>query len=45
MKELIQLTGEALRIHRETLVIDGHNDLADKIIDKGFSSLENFRRY
>jgi len=42
MKELIQLTDEALRIHRDALVVDGHNDLAGKIIDKGFLTLEEF---
>lgn len=38
----ITLTREALRIHRDALVIDGHNDLADKILKKGFGSLEDF---
>lgn len=31
----IKLSEEALRIHREALVIDGHNDMPGKILDKG----------
>jgi len=36
------LTDEALRIHRDALVIDGHNDLADKMLRLGLGSMENF---
>jgi len=41
-KGKIILSDEALRIHRDALVIDGHNDLADKILKNGLGSLENF---
>jgi membrane dipeptidase len=36
----IQLTEEALRIHRAAIVVDGHNDLPYKIRIKGPSALE-----
>jgi len=36
------LSDEAMRIHREALVLDGHNDLADRIRDLGYSTLEGF---
>lgn len=38
----MKLSEEALRIHRDALVLDGHNDLADKIRDRGYSTLEGF---
>ena len=38
----ITLTEEALRIHREALVIDGHNDMPGKILDKGLNSKPSF---
>src|SRR5437870_10336196 len=34
-RALVQLTDEALRIHREALVIDGHNDLPYQLRKKG----------
>lgn len=38
----IELTEETLRIHRELLVIDGHCDVADKILKKGLASKPDF---
>jgi membrane dipeptidase len=38
----MQLSEEAIRIHRDALVVDGHNDLPDKIRDRGYYSLEGF---
>ena len=38
----IVLTDEALRIHRNALVLDGHNDLLHQMRKKGYSSFENF---
>jgi len=38
----IVLTEEALRIHRSAIVIDGHNDLPNKMQRKGFLSFDNF---
>ncbi|MCK5068280.1 MAG: dipeptidase [Bacteroidales bacterium] len=38
----ITLTEEALRIHREALVLDGHNDMPGKILDKGLNSSPGF---
>ena len=38
-KEII-LTEEALRIHSEAIVVDGHNDLPFKIRKKESSALE-----
>ncbi|MCK4879923.1 MAG: dipeptidase [Bacteroidales bacterium] len=38
----ITLTEEALRIHREALVIDGHNDMPGKILNKGLNSRPGF---
>jgi len=37
-----KLSEEALRIHRDALVLDGHNDLPDRIRDRGYMSLEGF---
>ena len=37
-----QPSDEALRIHRDALVLDGHNDLPDRIRDRGYMSLEGF---
>jgi len=36
----IVLTEEAMRIHRSSIVVDGHNDLPDKIQNKGPTALE-----
>lgn len=36
----VELTDEALRIHRSAILIDGHNDLAWKIREKGESSFD-----
>jgi len=38
----ITLTDEALRIHLEALVVDGHNDMPGKILDKGLNSRPGF---
>ena len=38
----ITLSVEALRIHREALVIDGHNDMPGNILDKGLNSRPEF---
>jgi len=38
----ITLSEEALRIHREALVIDGHNDMPGNILDKGLNSRPGF---
>jgi len=38
----IILTEEALQIHRSAILIDGHNDLLNKIRKKGFSSFDKF---
>lgn len=38
--EHVRITPEALRIHRSAIVIDGHNDLPDKIRSDGESSFE-----
>ena len=38
----ITLTEEALRIHREALLIDGHNDMPGNILDKGLNSRPGF---
>lgn len=38
-KNNIELTEEALRIHRSAIVIDGHNDLPSKIRQKGPDAL------
>ena len=38
----ITLTDEALRLHREALVIDGHNDMPGNILDKGLNSRPGF---
>ena len=40
-KKEIVLTEEALRIHREAIVVDGHNDLLFQIRLKGPSALEH----
>jgi len=39
---MVELTEEALRIHMESLVIDGHCDIADKILKKGLASRPGF---
>lgn len=38
----ITLTEEALRIHREAIVIDGHNDMPDNILSKKLNSKPGF---
>ncbi|HUU96133.1 MAG TPA: dipeptidase [Phycisphaerae bacterium] len=38
--EPVELTDEARRIHRAGLLIDGHNDLAEKIRDRADSSFD-----
>lgn len=38
----IHLSKEALKIHREALVIDGHNDMPGNILDKGLNAVEDF---
>ena len=38
----ITLTGEALRIHQEALVIDGHNDMPGNILDKALNTRPGF---
>ncbi|MHC4090339.1 MAG: membrane dipeptidase, partial [Planctomycetota bacterium] len=38
--EPVQLTEQARRIHRSAIVIDGHNDLPDKIREKAGSSFD-----
>jgi membrane dipeptidase len=38
----ITLTEEALRIHREALVIDGHNDMPGNILDKKLNLVPGF---
>ncbi len=38
----IVLTDEALRIHRAAILVDGHNDLPDKMREKGLSSFNSF---
>jgi len=38
----ITLSEEALRIHREALVIDGHNDMPGNILDKQLNSKPGF---
>ena len=38
----MKLTDEALRIHRENLVIDGHNDMPHRILDKGLNLQPGF---
>lgn len=38
----ITLSDEALKIHREALVLDGHNDMPGNILDKGLNSLPGF---
>ena len=38
----ITLTEEALRIHREALVIDGHNDMPGNILDKKLNLIPGF---
>jgi membrane dipeptidase len=40
--EEINLTEEALSLHREALVVDGHNDMPGNILDKGLSSKPGF---
>jgi membrane dipeptidase len=39
-REPVQLTEEALRVHRSAIIIDGHNDLPDKIRGKADSSFD-----
>lgn len=38
----ITLSDEALRIHREALVIDGHNDMPGNILDKALNARPGF---
>lgn len=38
----IKLTDEALRIHRSSLIVDGHNDLIYKMHTEGFKSFDKF---
>lgn len=38
----ITLSEEALRIHQQALVLDGHNDMPGKILDKGLNSAPGF---
>jgi membrane dipeptidase len=38
----ISLSNEAHRIHREALVLDGHNDMPGNILDKGLNSRPGF---
>jgi len=38
----ITLSEEALRIHREALVLDAHNDMPGNILDKGLNSTPGF---
>jgi len=38
----IALTEEAIRLHREALVLDGHNDMPGNILDKGLNSIPGF---
>ena len=38
----IQLSEEALKIHRYALVLDGHNDMPGNILDKGLNTLKDF---
>jgi membrane dipeptidase len=38
----IVLTEEALRIHKSAIVVDGHNDLPNKMREKGISSFDTF---
>lgn len=38
----ITLTDEAKRIHKEALVLDGHNDMPGNILDKGLNSMPGF---
>ena len=38
----ISLSEEALRIHREALLVDGHNDMPGNILDKGLNSRPGF---
>lgn len=40
--EEITLSEEARRIHREALVLDGHNDMPGNILDKGLNSMPGF---
>lgn len=40
--EEITLFEEALRIHRDALVIDGHNDMPGNILDKGLNKKQGF---
>jgi gamma-glutamyltranspeptidase/glutathione hydrolase len=41
-RPLVQVTDEALQIHRKALVIDGHNDLPWKLRSEGDFSLKKF---
>ena len=38
----IELTEEALEIHRSAILIDGHNDLPERIRESGHLSLDGF---
>ena len=38
----ITLSEEAQQIHREALVLDGHNDMPGNILDKGLNSMPGF---
>lgn len=38
----IILTPEALEIHRSAILIDGHNDLPERLMEEGHLSLEDF---
>jgi membrane dipeptidase len=41
-REPVKLTDEALRIHREAILVDGHNDLPWQFRRKADSSFQNF---
>jgi len=41
----ITLSEEALRIHRDALVLDGHNDMPGNILDKKLNSRSGFTLY
>ena len=41
----LELSEKALLIHHDALVLDGHNDLPDRIRDRDFFSLEGFSMY
>ena len=38
----IVLSDEALKLHREALVLDGHNDMPGNILDKKLNSMPGF---